>query len=194
MALDFGDRTDRQRLHRILERADIVVESARPRALAQLGVDVEALVKDIPGLTWVSVTGYGRRQPGAGWVAFGDDAGVAAGLAAATGVAGGPPLFCGDAVADPLTGLHAALAALACWRGGGGYLLDLALRDVAAHVLAFGPAPSAARVQRAGSGWEVVAADQRTPVSPPRARPVRRPARPLGADTESILEELALSC
>ena len=194
VALDFGDRTDRQRLHRILERADIVVESARPRALAQLGVDVEALVKDIPGLTWLSVTGYGRRQPGAGWVAFGDDAGVAAGLAAATGVAGGPPLFCGDAVADPLTGLHAALVALACWRGGGGYLLDLALRDVAAHVLAFGPAPSAARVQRAGSGWEVVAGDQRTPVSPPRARPVRRPARPLGADTESILEEFALSC
>ncbi len=192
--LDFGDRSGRSKLHRILERADIVVESARPRALAQLGVDAEALVESVPGLTWVSLTGHGRREPGAGWVAFGDDAGVAAGLAAATGVAGGPPLFCGDAVADPLAGLHAALAALACWRGGGGYLLDLALSDVVAHVLSFGPAPSAARVHRAGRGWEVVAGHQRAAVSPPRARPVRSPARLLGADTERVLEELAISC
>ena len=194
VALDFNDRKDRHKLHRILEGADIVVESARPRALSQLGVDAESLVKSVPGLTWVSLTGYGRREPGAGWVAFGDDAGVAAGLAAATGGRDGPPLFCGDAVADPLAGLHAALAALACWRAGGGYLMDLALSDVVAHVLAFGPAPSAASVRRAGPGWEVVAGHQRTTVSPPRARPVRRPARPLGADTESVLEELAISC
>jgi hypothetical protein len=194
VALDFGDRAGRRKLHRILERADIVVESARPRALAQLGVDAESLVRSVPGLTWVSLTGYGRREPGAGWVAFGDDAGVAAGLAAATGVAGGPPLFCGDAIADPLSGLHAALAALACWRGGGGYLLDLALRDVVAHVLAFDPAPSTASVRRAGPGWEVVAGDQRAAVSPPRARRLRSRARPLGADTDCILEELAISC
>jgi crotonobetainyl-CoA:carnitine CoA-transferase CaiB-like acyl-CoA transferase len=194
VALDFGNPSDRLKLQRILERADIVVESARPRALAQLGVDAESLVKNVPGLTWVSLTGYGRREPGAGWVAFGDDAGVAAGLAAATGGGDGPPLFCGDAVADPLAGLHAALAALACWRGGGGYLLDLALSDVVAHVLAFGPAASAASVRRAGPGWEVVAGQQRVAVSPPRARPVQRPARPLGADTESVLEEVAISC
>lgn len=194
MALDFGDRTDRRKLHRILEHADIVVESARPRALAQLGVDVESLVKSVPGLTWVSLTGYGRREPGAGWIAFGDDAGVAAGLAAATGAGGGPPLFCGDALADPLAGIHAALAALTCWRAGGGYLLDLALSDVVAHALAFGPAPSAASVHRAGRGWEVVAGHQRAAVSPPRARPVGNPARPLGADTERVLEELAISC
>jgi hypothetical protein len=192
--LDLGERSGRSQLLRILERADIVVESARPRALAQLGVDAESLVESIPGLTWVSLTGYGRREPGAGWVAFGDDAGVAAGLAAATGVAGGPPLFCGDAIADPLTGLHAALAALACWRGGGGYLLDLALRDVVAHVLGFGPAPSAASVHRNGPGWEVVAGHQRAAVSPPRARPARSPARPLGADTERVFEELAIPC
>ena len=194
VALDFGDPSGRRQLHRILERADIVVESARPRALAQLGVDAESLVESAPGLTWVSLTGYGRREPGAGWVAFGDDASVAAGLAAATGGRGGPPLFCGDAIADPLAGIHAALAALACWQGGGGYLLDLALSDVVAHVLGFGPAPSPASVHRTGPGWEVVAGHQRTAVSPPRARPVRRPARALGADTERVLEELSISC
>jgi crotonobetainyl-CoA:carnitine CoA-transferase CaiB-like acyl-CoA transferase len=152
------------------------------------------LVKRVPGLTWVSVTGYGRREPGAGWIAFGDDAAVAAGLAAATGGRGAPPLFCGDAIADPLTGIHAALAALACWQGGGGYLLDFALSDVVAHVLSFGPAPSAASVHRTAAGWEVVAGPERAVVAPPRARPVRRPAPALGADTERVLEELGLSC
>ena len=171
-------------------RADIVVESARPRALAQLGVDVESLVERVPGLTWLSLTGHGRREPGAGWIAFGDDAGVAAGLATATAVEGSPPLFCGDAIADPLAGLHAALAALAHWSAGGGYLLDIALTDVVAHVLAFGTAASPARVERSGSGFEVVVGPQRAPVSPPRARPVRRPARPLGADTARVLGEL----
>jgi crotonobetainyl-CoA:carnitine CoA-transferase CaiB-like acyl-CoA transferase len=194
VALDFGAPSGRRKLRRLLERADIVVESARPRALAQLGVDAESLVKSRPGLTWVSLTGYGRREPGAGWVAFGDDAGVAAGLATATNASGDPPLFCGDAIADPLTGLHAALAALACWSGGGGYLLDLALSDVAAHCLGFGPAPAPASVHRVDRGWEVVAAQQRAAVSEPRARPVRGPARPLGADTESFLEEFGISC
>jgi crotonobetainyl-CoA:carnitine CoA-transferase CaiB-like acyl-CoA transferase len=194
VALDFGTSSGRRKLRRLLECADIVVESARPRALAQLGVDAESLVKSRPGLTWVSLTGYGRREPGAGWVAFGDDAGVAAGLATATSASGDPPLFCGDAIADPLTGLHAALAALACWSDGGGYLLDLALSDVAAHCLGFGPAPSPASVHRVAHGWEVVAAHQRAAVSEPRARPVRGPARPLGADTESFLEEFSTSC
>jgi crotonobetainyl-CoA:carnitine CoA-transferase CaiB-like acyl-CoA transferase len=194
VALDFRDGSERGKLLRLLERADIVVESSRPRALAQLGVDAEALVTSRPGLTWVSVTGYGRREPGAHWVAFGDDAGVAAGLATATSAPGDPPLFCGDAIADPLTGLHAALAALACWRGGGGYLLDLALSDVVAHCLGFDPTPSPASVHRVARGWEVEAANQRVSVSEPRARRVRAPARPLGADTASVLEELAISC
>jgi hypothetical protein len=194
VALDFGEPSGRGKLLRMLEQADIVVESSRPRALAQLGVDAESWVESVPGRTWVSLTGYGRREPGAGWVAFGDDAAVAAGLAAATAVAGGPPLFCGDAIADPLAGLHAALAALASWRGGGGYLLDLALSDVVAHVLAFGPAPSEASVHPAGAGWEVVAGHRRASVSPPRARPARGEARPIGADTERVLEELGISC
>ncbi len=194
VALDFGADSGRRKLRRMLECADIVVESARPRALAQLGLDAESMLRSVPGLTWVSLTGHGRREPGARWIAFGDDAGIAAGLAAENGDRAGPPLFCGDAVADPLAGIHAALAALACWSGGGGYLLDLALRDLVAHVLAFEAPPSLASVNRLASGWEVVAGEQRAPVSPPRARPVPGAARPLGADTESVLQELAIPC
>jgi crotonobetainyl-CoA:carnitine CoA-transferase CaiB-like acyl-CoA transferase len=196
VALDLGQAQGRAQLRALALRADVVVESARPRALSQLGIDAAELVARRPGLTWLSLTGYGRREPGARWVAFGDDAAVAAGLAAATGAPAEAPLFCGDAIADPLAGLHAALAAWASWRAGGGFLVDLALRDVAAFALAFEAPREEARVRECAdaAGFEVELAGRREPVAPPRARATREPARPLGADTESVLRELARAC
>ena len=198
-------------LRRLLERADAVIESARPRGLAQLGFDAEALVAE--GLVWVSITGYGRREPEGHWIAYGDDASTAAGLAAATGDPDAP-LFCGDAIADPLTGLHAALAALAYLRAGEGALLELALRDVTAHCLGAGAARDGARVEAHGLdfhviagaardgarveahdlGFDVIAGGARAPVSPPRAALPAGPARPLGADTAALLAELGIRC
>ena len=173
VALDFATRAGRAALQRLLERADVVIESARPRALRQLGVDAEALVATRPGLSWVALTGYGRREPEAGWIAYGDDAAAAAGLTVVAGRDDDGPLFCGDAIADPLAGLHAAAAALASWQAGGGALLDVSLCDVAAHALACAPEALAAR----------------HPVLPPRARVPGGCARRLGADTASVLAE-----
>jgi crotonobetainyl-CoA:carnitine CoA-transferase CaiB-like acyl-CoA transferase len=204
VALDFGCSAGLRQLVRLLEAADIVVESARPRALAQLGIDARALVADRPGASWVSITGYGRREPEAGWVAFGDDAAAASGLCAAlqsTQAEGGPPLFCGDAIADPLAGMHAAVAALASWKSGGGRLLDVPLCATAAHALAFeaqdgsGLASSASEevsISNADGGWHVTAAGQTQEVLCPRARSARRRAPTLGADTETVLRELGI--
>ena len=41
-------------------------------------------------------------------------------------------MFCGDAIADPLTGLHAALAVTESLRRGGGELIELSMAAVAA--------------------------------------------------------------
>ncbi len=197
VALDFASPSGRRALVALVARADVVIESARPRAMQQLGIDPAALVRARAGLTWISVTGYGRSGAAGRWIAFGDDAAAAAGLAHATGrLAGGDtPLFCADAIADPLTGMHAAVAALAGYRHGGGVLAALALRDVAAYALAFGPAPTAATVRSldrpAGPpAWEVVADGVRAPVRAPRARAPHARARPLGADTAAVLREL----
>lgn len=168
VALDFATTSGRDALRRLLARADIVVESTRPRALRQLGIDAASLVAATPGLVWVSITGYGRSEPEAEWIAFGDDAATAAGLATVAGRDDDGPLFCADAVADPLAGLHAADAALAAWQDGGGSLLDVALCGVAAEALACAPAPNGA---------------VEVPVAPPRARSPRGRARALGADT-----------
>jgi crotonobetainyl-CoA:carnitine CoA-transferase CaiB-like acyl-CoA transferase len=140
-------------------------------------------------LVWVSITGYGRREPGAAWVAYGDDAAVAAGLARATGEPEGVPLFCGDAIADPLAGLHAAVFALAAYRQGRAALLDVSLCDAAAHAACFAGHAREARVHAVAGGFEVEAEGRREAVRPPRARRAAGRARPLGADTEAVLAE-----
>jgi len=197
VVLDFTTAAGGAALRRLIARADIVIDSARPRATTHLGVDPAVLVRARPGLTWISITGYGRTGHAKNWIAFGDDAASAAGLAHATGaLAESPtPLFCGDAIADPLTGLHAAVAALGAHRQGGGVLLALALRDVAAHAVAFGPSAPPASVlpiRRADgtTGWTVAAAGDRQPVLAPRARPSIGAARPFGADTDAVLRAL----
>jgi crotonobetainyl-CoA:carnitine CoA-transferase CaiB-like acyl-CoA transferase len=192
VALDFTAAEGRRLLAALVARADVVIESSRPRALAQLGLDAPALVRERRGLVWMSITAYGRAEPMGGWVGFGDDAAAAAGVVAAMVALHGTPLFCGDAVADPLAGMHAALAALDAWRDGRSMLLDVALCAVTRSVLAEPSAAGTAVVRQAphAGPWEVVADGESAAVALPRARRVRSAAPALGADTARVLAEL----
>ena len=131
VVLDFATADGRAALHALAAEADVVIESSRPRALRALGLIADEWLAAGPGRTWISITGYGRDDP-ADRVAFGDDAAVAGGLVAEA--ADGTPLFCADAIADPLTGLYAALAGLTSRAAGGGHLLDVAMAGVAADI------------------------------------------------------------
>lgn len=179
-----GVATDRGRalLRALIARADIVIESSRPRALEQLGIHAREEIGRHPGLTWISITGYGRGGAAADRVAFGDDAAAAAGLVARD--ASGAPLFCGDAIADPLCGLHAACAALAGFLDGGGRLIDVSLFGVAAHV---------ARLPR---GAHAASAPAPAPIDvlPPRAREASGRAAAPGADNRRVFDELGIRC
>jgi hypothetical protein len=141
LVVDLGSAAGHERLHRAIGGADVVVTSARPRAVAQLGLDPEVAVTEGPTRVWLSVTGYGTRDGDGGRVAFGDDAAAAGGLVVAD--AGGP-CFCADAVADPVTGLAATAAVLAALADGGRHLVDASMADVAAG-LVDGPVPAAGR-------------------------------------------------
>ncbi len=134
-------RNDREELIALIRRADIVIEAARPRALAQLGIDADALVHETPGLVWLTITGHGVVGEAANWVGFGDDVGVAAGLSAALLEATGTPGFVGDAVADPLTGIHAARLGWERRQSGKAGRIILSMRDIAAEALRHEPAP-----------------------------------------------------
>lgn len=126
VAVDFGFAEDRAAVAALIATADIVIEASRPRALAQLGLAHDQVALR-PGTVWVSITGHGRRN--GDLVAFGDDAAAAGGLLARSGTS---PTFCADAIADPLTGVVAALGAIAARSVGGGQLVDVAMSDVAA--------------------------------------------------------------
>jgi len=191
VVLDLAQSTGQQQLRQLIEHADIVIESSRPRALRQMGIDAEQLVATQPGLVWTSITGYGRDEPMANWVAFGDDATVAAGVAMATA---DPPLFCGDALADPLTGLHAALVSYAHFRAGWGGVLDLSLCNVVAHCLGFAPHQPRGSVTREDGEWFLIVDDREILIEPPKQRPVSAKAAALGADTGRVLNEFNIPC
>ncbi len=194
VALDFRHPDGQRQLKDLLRSADIVIEASRPRALRQLGIDVDVLLKERPDLTWVSITGYGREAPQAQWIAFGDDAGVAAGLSEVMRQATGRYQFVGDAIADPLTGIRAALVAWRSWLAGGGQLIPLALAKVAADCLAQElQASGATNVQRAFADWwrDV----RHNGVGPDvRARPIPDRVANHGEDTDRVLRARRIRC
>ena len=172
VALDFRDHNDVRILRAVLRRADVVIEASRPRALAQLGLDGPDLVGAGGPQVWVSITGHGRAGEAANRVAFGDDAAAAGGLVVWRN---GVPLFCADAIADPLTGLTAADACLHALAEGGRWMLSVSMSAVSA----------------AFSGPTLPVPPELT-VAPPRARPVRTAASPFGADTARVLAEFEI--
>jgi hypothetical protein len=160
-AVDFDTRSDE--LRELLNVADIVIEGSRPAALERRRLGPGDIAPRA-GRIWVRITGYGEhsRRP-----AFGDDAAVAGGL---VGAAGDGPVFCADAIADPLTGLEATRAVTDSLGRGGGELIDVSLANVAATYAALPTVPS-------------VADD---PAPPPAAPPPGRPAAELGADNDAV--------
>lgn len=114
----------------VLRTADVVIEGSRPRALEQLGIRAAEVVGP---RVWVSITAHGRDGAGRDRVGFGDDAAVAGGLVVHDDEG---PCFVADAVADPITGVAAAAAAVAALEAGGRWLLDAALARTAAWVAA----------------------------------------------------------
>lgn len=188
VALDFTTTAGRRALADLIDSADVVIEASRPRALRQLGVAPEER-HHRDGKIWVSITGYGASGPDR--VAFGDDAAVAGGL---VGWDGGQPVFCGDAIADPLTGVCAALAASAATVAGGGHHIGVSMRDVAAAFAGVSPmCDGPHEVVRDARGWAVRCPRHHgvQPVVPPSVPDRRDPAAPLGFHNREFPSRLA---
>lgn len=159
VVLDLPREIDR--LRALVARADLVVESSRPRALRHMGLLAEEVVAE--GTTWLSITARGRASDAVG---FGDDVAACAGLV----LRDGEDLFpVGDAIADPLTGVVAASRAVEALRAGGPRLLDVAMLDVARAARA-GEVERHEVVWRA-DGWYVETEAGAAPVVDPRRRP-----------------------
>lgn len=168
VVLDPGDDSQRRALRELVESADIVIEASRPRALTGFGLDAAEFVES--GGTWISITAYGRVSNRIG---FGDDIAATAGLVARPD--GHTPLFVGDAIADPLTGLTAAVLAMSAPADGSGRLWDIAMSAVVAGTL--------------DTDSATVAIDEST-VRAPRRREPAGAAPESGRDTAAVLAEL----
>jgi hypothetical protein len=125
--LDLSTTTGRAELSAVLAHAKVIVSAARPRALANLGLDPAYYGNR--GAIWVSITGYGLTGDRADWVAFGDDAAVAGGLAVVGGTYEAPE-FVGDAVADPMSGLAAAVVAVRLAKARRAGVVDVSMAGV----------------------------------------------------------------
>jgi hypothetical protein len=126
LALDLRTLVDRQRLLDEITVADVLITSGRPAALARLGLTPESVQAVNPWLRWTAITAHGFTGTGSERVGFGDDCAAAGGLLRWRN---GQPYFAGDALADPLTGVEAALATLAAPVPG---LIDVPMAGTAA--------------------------------------------------------------
>ena len=164
---DFAEAGGRAELAQLIRGADVVIEGSRPRALQQLGLGPTEL-RPRPGQVWLSITGYGRDS---GRVAFGDDAAVAGGLVARDRRG---PVFAGDALADPVTGVFGYRAVRDALAIGGGQLIDLSMSAAVAS-LVHRPAAEPARTcgehevsySAADQGWWARCGDRLVKVAEP---------------------------
>jgi hypothetical protein len=193
LAADFKTAAGRAALKALLGVADIVIEASRPRALASLGLAPD-MIPHRDGQVWLSITGYGRAAPER--VAFGDDAAVAGGLVGWTTGQAPEPVFCADAIADPLAGVCGALAVARSVADGGGELIDLSMREVAAAFAAAAASPHGPHDVRPDGTVTCRLSGRQQAVLPPR-RPATSAslatshAADLGADTSAVLAWLA---
>lgn len=182
--IDMASETQKAALIALIRRADFVIESSRVRALKQLGIDAEALVRETPGLVWLSVTGHGASGDAAMWTGIGNDCAVAGGLARALADASGTIGYVGDAIADPLTGITGALEGWRAYRSGTARRIGLAMSAITARALAEERAFDPALLHAELLGW-AEAEGQAFPKVPRRA--LGAEVRELGTDTAEWL-------
>jgi len=98
-------------LHRLAERADVLVENFAPGVMERLGFGYEALREANPGLIYCSLSGFGRTGPYRNRRGFDLVAQAMSGIMTFTGT----PTKCGPPLSDITAGLLAAMGILAAY-------------------------------------------------------------------------------
>jgi crotonobetainyl-CoA:carnitine CoA-transferase CaiB-like acyl-CoA transferase len=127
-------------LHRLAERADILLEGFRPGVMQRLGADYETLSRLNPRLIYCSVSGYGQNGPYAQRVGHDINYLAVAGLLAAIGTPDKPAIPLNIVADFAGGGLMAAMAILAALvargKSGRGQYIDIAMSDGVLYLMA----------------------------------------------------------
>jgi crotonobetainyl-CoA:carnitine CoA-transferase CaiB-like acyl-CoA transferase len=153
LTLDLNQARGQELLHRLVERADLVVENLPQRSLERWHCTYPELAARNPRLIVVSLSCYGRSGPYAERAGNGTLAEAFAGLTGMTGERDGPPLLTSLPIGDVLAGIFGTLGALAaCYqrdaRGGAGQRVDVSMIEPILQFLVNG-IPAFARSGRA---------------------------------------------
>jgi crotonobetainyl-CoA:carnitine CoA-transferase CaiB-like acyl-CoA transferase len=141
IALNLKNEAGRQVLHKLAERADVLLEGFRPGVVKRLAADYDTLSRINPRIVYCSLSGYGQSGPYAGLVGHDINYISIGGALGMIGWPGTPPAIPMNIIADFAGGgLYAAFAILAAIiareRTGRGQYVDMAMTDGVISLLA----------------------------------------------------------
>ena len=129
VTLDLKDPDDLDRMLRLCDSADVLVENFRPGTLERLGLAPDVLLARNSRLVIVRISGFGQDGPYSSRPGFATLAEAMSGFAAINGEPGGAPLLPPIALTDEVTGLVAAFAAMVALHSGVGQVVDVNLLE-----------------------------------------------------------------
>ena len=116
VVIDIESEGGRERLRRLIEGADVLVESFQPGYLDGLGLGYEALSRAHPGLVYTSITPYGQTGPYAQYKASDLTASAMGGLSYLCGDQSRPPVRISAPQCEFLAGAQGAAGTMtALW-------------------------------------------------------------------------------
>jgi crotonobetainyl-CoA:carnitine CoA-transferase CaiB-like acyl-CoA transferase len=140
LVLNLKDERGREALLRMVESADVVVETFRPGVIDKLGIGYEALKARNPKIILCSISGYGQTGPYQKRAGHDLNYIGLAGVLAMGGEKEGKPMMPGTQIADlaggALWGATAILGALVGRERCGGQHLDLSMTEGSMALLA----------------------------------------------------------
>jgi formyl-CoA transferase/CoA:oxalate CoA-transferase len=164
LAVELGDERGREIVLRLVDRADVLLQSLRPGAAERLGLGATELRGRNPRLVHCSIGAFGTRGPLSDQPGYDPLLQAASGIMSVTGESDGPPVRVGVSLIDLGTGVWAALGVVSALyereRTGVGRTLEISLYETALSLLStqlVGYVGTGAVPRRAGSAFPQIA-------------------------------------
>ncbi|MGI5837544.1 MAG: CaiB/BaiF CoA transferase family protein [Chloroflexota bacterium] len=112
ISLDIRKEKGKELLKKLVARSDLLIENFRPGTMEKWGLGYDVLKQVNPRLVMVRISGYGQTGPHSGKAGFGTPATAFGGLTYMQGYPDRPPVSPPVPLADYMTGIFGALAAV----------------------------------------------------------------------------------